>query len=84
MRLISTPHTYSPGGLCEGPPSPEVSVVLWLASLIVILPSMADADGYLDQWRRASPRIAASAADPDPESGAFLKPWIRDPGWVKY
>jgi hypothetical protein len=22
-------------------------------------------------------------ADPDPESGAFLTSWTRDPGWVK-
>jgi hypothetical protein len=25
----------------------------------------------------------SSVADPDPGSGAFLTPWIRDPGWVK-
>jgi hypothetical protein len=24
-----------------------------------------------------------SVADPDPGSGAFLAPWIWDPGWVK-
>ncbi len=24
-----------------------------------------------------------SVADPDPGSGAFFDPWIRDPGWVK-
>jgi hypothetical protein len=25
----------------------------------------------------------SSVADPDPGSGAFVTPWIRDPGWVK-
>jgi hypothetical protein len=27
--------------------------------------------------------FAFSVADPDPGSGAFFNPWIREPGWVK-
>jgi hypothetical protein len=27
--------------------------------------------------------LKCSVADPDPGSGAFLTPWIRDQGWVK-
>jgi len=27
--------------------------------------------------------LTVSVADPDPGSGAFLTPWIRDPGWVE-
>jgi hypothetical protein len=27
--------------------------------------------------------MTLGVADPDPGSGAFLTPWIRDPGWAK-
>ncbi len=37
----------------------------------------ADSSGEPDPIR------IRSVADPDPESGAFFTPRIRDPGWVK-
>jgi hypothetical protein len=27
--------------------------------------------------------VMTSVADPDPGSGAFFDPWIRDPEWVE-
>ncbi len=32
------------------------------------------------EWIQRSVYFGGSVADPDPASGAFLTPWIRDPG----